>query len=203
VTKKRIVGNDVVEGHFGNEDAVAIDLLDGGTIGVYPHTFDSAFAYRETVTSTKVRRDEFGALLYNQKSGAPIEAAAFTELDEIKIALSRVAYVKNLELPGGQPYELLASSEEDAPKISAFLKLMNTVEIPLDARGEEYTWREDQVRASDANVKKKTGKRLPETLRITEPIFRTVLREASRLRREINARLVKNSSPTQSADSVA
>jgi len=167
-------------------DAVPIDLLDGGTLGIYPMTFDRADAYTDLVTRTDYARDEKGNILYNQKTGEPVRRFAGTTQDEVDFAVGLVAYVKNLEKHDGTPLELNGASESDRQTIVAFLKELNTSEITLDSKGQEFIGAPGQVRA-DGSEKQ------PKTLRVTEPLFRLVLREAARLRREINELQRKNS----------
>jgi hypothetical protein len=91
--------------------------------------------------------------------------------------------VKNLELEDGTPLELSGEVETDKPKIVAFLKELNTSEIPLDTEGKEFVGAAGQMRA--------TGEKA--ILLAFEPIYRLVLRESARCRREQNELLRKNS----------
>jgi hypothetical protein len=186
---------------------IAVDLEDGGTIGVYPMDFDKAEEYTEVVFRTEIERDDTGSIIYNSKTGDPSRKYAATTADELTYARKQLAYVANLRDEEGNPIGttqkygdasvcgLHTSSEQDLPAIDAFLKELNNSEIPLDADGKEFIGRKDQVKAADAPKVK--GKSLPATKTVEEPIYKRVIRESSRLRREINERLRKNSLPTQ------
>jgi hypothetical protein len=167
-----------------SRDAVPVDLIDGGTIGIRPMSFDAANRYGEIVARTDFVRDEKGAIVYNQKSGAPERRWIDTTAEEIEfVARDLVAYVRNLELEDKTPFELSGEIESDRPKIIAFLKELNTSEIPLDSDGKEFIGAPGQIRG--------TGEKA--TLRALEPIYRLVLRESARIRREQNELLRKNS----------
>jgi hypothetical protein len=173
-------------------DAIDIDLADGGTLGVYPMDFDQADRYLKVILRTDFERDEKGLILYNQKTGDPSRRFVATAEEEIGYAIELLAYVKNLQDEGEKRIEFHTDREADRPAIVAFLKELNATVVDLDADGQEFVGRPGQVRAIDAPADE-AGKRPAATKQVTEPIYKTVIRESGRLRREINERLRKNS----------
>jgi len=190
---------------FDAPDPVDMDHLDGGTIGIIEMEYDSAEAYSAAVSKTEFERDARGALIFN-RGGDPVRRFVTDTKAEILVAAGRVAYVKNLEvngkpatLPGGNG----VADELVDKRLIGFLKLVGTSEIPIDSEGREFIGAPGQVRATVIPMVGEDDKKKPlantkvgadgfAVSVVQEPIWKWVIRESSRIRREHNELIRKN-----------
>jgi hypothetical protein len=191
------------------DDPVPVDIthLDGGTVGIVEMEYDSAEDYSAAVTKTEFERDDRGNLIFN-RSGDPIRRFVNNTHEEIRVAAGRVAYVRDLEdqdknpvtLPGGFGVDVNALDKN----LLKFLKFVGSSEIPVDTEGMEFIGAPGQVRAKTIPQVGPDEKKKPlanakvgadgfVVIEVQEPIWKWVVRESSRLRRERNELLRKNS----------